>query len=348
MQLLFSSTSLILHSESFSNSFSDNGITFYSLSETELKEYLSNFPDLHLNGVCYRLLNPEYYIWIRKQVCKVVNLYKIKKLTLEQIEETRDNWKVIHQYAVDNFKDSTIKNTIDDIKLQTELGLYNYRLPIYNPTLETTLLKSNPRAKQPNSYTQSKRICPNCSSFLSEKVFRIGATHYQCFACNDYSVSEPTSTINDEKYIDKFANTKPYCTIEYTTDIGNKCCTDTAFNSIGQSDSSPKDTSFLRNSDSSSLDGEKGNTLSDLSNLSWLEILLILDHCQKDTELRKDNFALYLQVIALSGYRHAIHAEKPNIGREIGLIGFLDSARKIVSQLVEQGYCQDIAQNAQA
>lgn len=338
MQLLFSSTSLQLHTESFSPSFFD-GEKEYSFSEIELKEYLANFPDLHINGTCYRLLNPSYYIWIRKQICQVVKLYKAGKLTTEQIAETRENWKIIHRYAVDNLNSKSIKNCLDDIKLQTQEDTCAYQIPIYDAKLDISSLKTNTENKQPNPYTQSKELCPNCNSLLSERTYKFGAITYQCFSCNDYVASMPTTSTIEDKYIDKFASTKPYCTIEYKTDIGQKCCTDTAFSSSGERSerSSPKKPSFSRFPSLSSL-GE-ASELSDLSNLSWLQMLEILEFCQNDTRLKKDNFELYIKTVAYSGYKQGSSgSDKPNIENDVGLIKFLDLVRDVVKELIKQGY----------
>jgi hypothetical protein len=348
MQLLFSSTSLQLHTQTLSNSFSDGEKT-YSLSDRELKEYISNYPDLHINGVAYRLLTPEYYLWIRSQVCKVVKLYQDKKLTLEQIADTRENWKIVHQYAVENFNSKQIKNILDDILLQTQEGVYNYSIPVYDPKKEISVSYAPANAKERQSYKESKELCPVCNAKLSERQSKLGAITYNCFTCNDYCTSEP---IADKQAIDKFAAVQPYCVIEFQ---GNRK-TVTYPNSTPlpneRSESlSPNKLSFSRIPTSGVAafpqGGQGRGTLSDVSKLTWPDMLLIFEQCQNDKELRKENFPLYLQVVALTGYRHTNKPEVPNIGSSIGLLQFLDSSREIIRKLIEGGYYSfDIDQTA--
>jgi hypothetical protein len=354
MQLLFISTTLQLHSEPFSNSFSD-GEKDYSLSDQELKEYISNYPDLHINGVAYRLLNTEYYIWIRTQLCKVVALYKQGKLTLEEIQETKDNWKIIHQYAVENLDSKLIKQTLEDIAIKANSTGYNYQTPVYQANLELSTAKANANAKQSNPYTQSNRLCPSCSpilNFLSVK--QVGnSIHHNCFICNDFCSSEPIESEIEtpKKPIDKFASTKPYCTIEFEGD--KKTMTYPSSTPIPNERSeflAPAKPSFSRipnepQRGDSFREGQRD--LSDISKLKWVDMLLIFEQCQNDRELRKDNFCLYLQVVALTGYRHTNKPEVPNIGSSIGLLQFLDSSREIIRKLIEGGYYSfDIDQTA--
>lgn len=295
----------------------------YSVPDLQENEYSA----LHIKGVCYQRLTPIYYVWLRNKIQTVNKLFKAGKITEQDKEEVFTSFDTIHTFAMENFQCEAIENNAHELLRDKNI----FTPQIYNLKLETSPTDKAANSKQGNPYQRSNRLCPSCSpilNFVSVKETE-NLLQYNCFICNDYCSHEPKLTETEvaemTKKINNFANVKPYCTIET---IDNK--TVYSYSNASQGEQS-EPLAEGKSSFSRSLPSSNEAQLSDLSNLSWLEIVNILRTIDKNTKGQNR------QVNALLGYYQPIREDRPNIGMEIGLIKFLDNCREIVRGLIQQG-----------
>lgn len=302
----------------------------YSVPDLQENEYSA----LHIKGVCYQRLTPIYYVWLRNKIQTVNKLFKAGKITEQDKEEVFTSFDTIHTFAIENFQSEAIENNAHELLRDKNI----FTPQVYNLKLETSPTHKAANSKQGNPYQQSNRLCPSCSpilNFVSVKETE-NLLQYNCFICNNYCSHEPKLTETEvaeiTKKIDNFANVKPYCTIET---IDNKTVY-TYSSAIPSEQSEPLAGGNLSFSRSPSATGapvarEGTAQLSDLSNLSWLEIVNILRAIDKNTKGQNR------QVNALLGYYQPIREDRPNIGMEVGLLKFLNNCREIVRGLIQQG-----------
>lgn len=368
MELLFISTTLQSHTESLSNDFYNQDTdSYYSLTELELKEYLNNYPDLHINGLAYRLLKPEYYCWLRDKVTIVKQAYLDKKLPLAVAQEVSTAFGIIHQYALENFKPEQMRDCLEHIKIAQEAleGGYSYKIPVYLPELELSSQKraANAENSQLAEWSDSEKECPKCFAKLSVRTTTFIQTH--CFSCKQYTSHEPlNNTTNQKEFLTnkddsripintvvKAEHLDYYLSVENGIRIKAYSCKqeNPSVSRVTPSNERSEAQSSLATLPPFAVKGEalpggngvtgEGNHLSDerLDNLTWLDMLSIFKSLLDNINLQKDT-KLYCKVLALTGYQNRVKPDRPNIGRDVGLLGFLKQCRDVVQVLMKRGY----------
>lgn len=333
MKLLFVSTSLQCHFETFDES---------EFTASELQEYLANLFDIHINGVCYRPLKPDYFIWLFQQIEKVETLYRDKKIPESVYNEAIAEWEVVYQYAFETLDSGLISQAIQDCAINAQNSIL-YKPPIYEPKLETSPVKSNANAKQSIIWIESNKPCPNCKVKLSERKSNLDTITYNCFACNYYCECIP------ERLVDRFEYIKPYAEITWDSN-GNKKTTFSSSLSAADREAgedSPKTPSFSRQASVSEPsafleENGEGSELSDLSNLPWPNIVSILNSLSTNEVLKHNHHELYFKVIGYLGFQDRKDPNNPNIGKSQARVEFLESVNNLVKELDKLGYCDDL------
>ena len=87
--------------------------------------------DVGIDGVCYRRLDPEYYVWLRHKMALAKKALEAGRLDPAAFEELRRRFNDIHAWAVQRFRENELLAAVRSLDPKT------YPLPAIDPAAQS-------------------------------------------------------------------------------------------------------------------------------------------------------------------------------------------------------------------